>query len=110
MNIWLGKMDQLQTLQHLQACKDRELVYLRVAMTIRRLEEDQGVEHRLLLNRVSQHLQQMRLFLEKTLRASGVSSCLDLMGVTPGSIVLERESFIHMARGLEKRGGHGGRT
>lgn len=96
MNIWLGKMDQLQTLQHLQACKDRELVYLRVAMTIRRLEEDQGVEHRLVLNRVSQHLQQMRLFLEKTLRASGVSSCLDLMGVTPGSIVLEQESFIHM--------------
>jgi len=96
MNIWLGKMDQLQTLQHLQACKDRELVYLRVAMTIRRLEEDQGVEHRLVVNRVSQHLQQMRMFLEKTLRASGVSSCLDLMGVTPGSIVLEQESFIHM--------------
>eukprot|EP00913_Durusdinium_trenchii_P032537 g30461.t2 len=77
-------MDQLQTLQHLQA------------MTIRRLEEEPGVEHRLVVSRVSQHLQQMRMFLEKTLRASGVSSCVDLMGVTPGSIVLERESFIHM--------------
>ncbi|CAE8718661.1 unnamed protein product, partial [Polarella glacialis] len=39
MSIWLSKMDQLQMLQHLQASKDRELVYLRVGMTIRRLEE-----------------------------------------------------------------------
>ena len=68
--------DQLQTLQHVQACKDRELVYLRVAMTVRRLEEDQGVEHRLVVQRaprrglgsrvaqVAQHLQQMRMFLD----------------------------------------------
>ncbi|CAJ1333541.1 unnamed protein product, partial [Effrenium voratum] len=96
MSTWLGKLDQLQTLQHVQACKDRELVYLRVAMTIRRLEEDQGVEHRLVTARARQHVEQMRTFLEKTLRTSGVCSNMDMMGITPGSIVLESESFIHM--------------
>lgn len=96
MKIWLSKMDQLQTLQHLQACKDRELVYLRVAMTIRRLEEDQGVEHRLVVLRASQHVQQMRTFLEKTLRTQGLCSSSDLTGITPGSIVLENESFMQM--------------
>ena len=29
------RQDQLQTLQHLQACKDRELVYLRVVWILR---------------------------------------------------------------------------
>lgn len=51
MNIWLSKMDELQTLQHLQATKDHELIFSRVEMTLRRLDEDQVIE----LRQISAH-------------------------------------------------------
>ncbi|CAE8614230.1 unnamed protein product, partial [Polarella glacialis] len=88
--------DQLQMLQHLQASKDRELVYLRVGMTIRRLEEDQSIEHKQVTARIGRHVLGVKNLMEKILRAQGVSARPDMYSDAPGSINLLSESFIHL--------------
>eukprot|EP00931_Biecheleriopsis_adriatica_P101570 TRINITY_DN76686_c0_g1_i1.p1 TRINITY_DN76686_c0_g1~~TRINITY_DN76686_c0_g1_i1.p1 ORF type:complete len:1222 (+),score=210.17 TRINITY_DN76686_c0_g1_i1:285-3668(+) len=102
MSIWLSKMDQLQMLQHFQASKDKESLYLNVAMTVRRLEEDQCIEHRQITSRISQHVVQMRSLLEKILRSQGVCMGSDMYNVSPGSIVLQSESFLHLVLRAER--------
>jgi len=75
-------------------------------MTIRRLEEDQCIEHRQVMARITRHTLQLHSLLEKVLRAAGLAiPSSDLYNVTPGSMLLQSESFLNLVLRTELNAG-----
>eukprot|EP00927_Polykrikos_kofoidii_P031848 TRINITY_DN27288_c0_g3_i1.p1 TRINITY_DN27288_c0_g3~~TRINITY_DN27288_c0_g3_i1.p1 ORF type:complete len:1706 (-),score=251.67 TRINITY_DN27288_c0_g3_i1:46-5163(-) len=101
LDIWLSKMEQAHSLQHLQAAKDEERAYSRVDVTMRRLEQDQLVELRLCIAGIMRHTLHLQNILGRPSRlqnmrqrGSGAGKS-DIGGTLPTADGLELEPFVY---------------